>query len=144
MSIRIHSRLMFKYREDLVCQWFFPPSEVFDIILRSPGIHGIMSVEITNHGLQKKKIPRHSQYSIHESRLGFFLYSQITRSVSAESRITQNPFQTLFICTLICKERLYVDLSRQLSALQSPGDFLSIPSKEFPIVLHFQAINNVH
>ena len=35
MGIRIHSRLMFKYREDLVCQWFFPTSEVFDIILRS-------------------------------------------------------------------------------------------------------------
>ena len=35
MGIRIHSRLMFKYREDLVCQWFFPKSEVFDIILRS-------------------------------------------------------------------------------------------------------------
>ena len=26
---------------------------------------------------------------------GFFLYSRITRSISAESRITQNPFQTL-------------------------------------------------
>ena len=31
-----------------------------------------MSVEITNHGPQKKKVPRHGQYSIHESRLGFF------------------------------------------------------------------------
>ena len=36
------------------------------------GIHRIVSVEITNHGLQKKKIPCHSQYRIHESRLGFF------------------------------------------------------------------------
>ena len=36
------------------------------------GIHGIVSVEITNHGLQKKRIPRHSQYRIHESRLSFF------------------------------------------------------------------------
>ena len=35
MGIHILSRLMFKYREDLVCQWFFPSSEVFDIILRS-------------------------------------------------------------------------------------------------------------
>ena len=73
MGIHIHSRLMFKYREDLVCQWFFPTSEVFDIIL-DHGIHGIMSVEITNHGLQKKKIPRHSQYRIHESRLGFSVF----------------------------------------------------------------------
>ena len=31
-----------------------------------------MSEEITNHGLQKKKVPRHSQCRIHESRLGFF------------------------------------------------------------------------
>ena len=52
-------------------------------------------MEIRNHGLQKKKLPRHSQHSIHESRLGFFLYSRITCWVSAESRITQNPFQTL-------------------------------------------------
>ena len=32
MGIRIHSGLMFKYREDLVCQWFFPTSDVFDIV----------------------------------------------------------------------------------------------------------------
>ena len=35
MDIRIHSCLMVTYREDLVCQWSFPTSEVFDIILRS-------------------------------------------------------------------------------------------------------------
>ena len=29
-------------------------------------------MEITNHGLQIKKIPHHSRYKIHESRLNFF------------------------------------------------------------------------
>ena len=28
--------------------------------------------------------------------------------------------------------------------LESPRDFLSIPSEKFPIVLHFQPINNIH
>ena len=32
----------------------------------------MLSVEITNHGLQIKKIPRLSRYKIHESRLNFF------------------------------------------------------------------------
>ena len=69
MGIRIHSRLMIKYREDLVCRSFFPNSEVVEI--SDHGIHRIKLVEITNHGLQIKKIPRHSQYRIHESRLDF-------------------------------------------------------------------------
>ena len=45
MGIRIHSRLMIRYREDLACRSFFPTSEVFDIW--DHGIHGIKSVE--NH-----------------------------------------------------------------------------------------------
>ena len=71
MGICIHSRLMFKYREDLVCKGFSQQVR-FLTLFWDYGIHGIMSEEITNHGLQKKKIPRHSQYRIHESRLGFF------------------------------------------------------------------------
>ena len=42
-------------------------------------------MEITNHGLQKNKIPRHSQYSIHESRLGFFCIPE------SRTRFLQNP-----------------------------------------------------
>ena len=67
MGIHIHSRLVFKFRKDLVCPSFFPSSGSLRL-----GIHGILSVEITNHGLQIKKIPRHSRYRIHESRLDFF------------------------------------------------------------------------
>ena len=59
---------MFKYRKDLVCPSFFQTSAVFEITEFTE----FLSVEITNHGLQIKKIPLHSQYGIHESRLDFF------------------------------------------------------------------------
>ena len=97
MGIRIHSHLMFKYCEDLVCQWSFPTSEVFDIILRSriyvDGNHESRTTE--------KENPR--SQPIWNSRItaGFFLYSRITRSISVESRITENPFQTLLMNRVI-------------------------------------------
>ena len=50
MGIRIHSRLMFKYREDLVCRSM--RSLTFEI---TEFTYGIMSMEITNHRPQIRK-----------------------------------------------------------------------------------------
>ena len=69
MGIRIHSLLMFKYQEDLVCRSFFPTNEVFDI--RDHGIHGISvggnhesrttaDIEFTNHGWNLSVFPNHA------------------------------------------------------------------------------------
>ena len=57
--------------------------------------HGILSVEITNHGSQIKQIPRHSLCSIPESRLDLFCIPNHALFL-AKSRITQDPLQTLF------------------------------------------------
>ena len=72
----------------------FPNNEVFDIILRSRNSRNYVS---GNYELQTKEKENPASQPIENSRItaGFFRYSRITRSISAESRITQNPFQTL-------------------------------------------------
>ena len=90
MGIRIHSRLMFKYRKDLVCPFFSQPVRS----LRSRNSRNFVG---GNHESWTTDKENPASQPIQNSRItaGFFLYSQITRSISAESRITQYPFQTL-------------------------------------------------
>ena len=55
-------------------------------------------MEIMNHGLNRKR-KSHVTANIEFTNHGW-VFSVFTRSISAESRITQNPSQTLFIVQL--------------------------------------------
>ena len=81
----------------------FPNNEVFDIILRSRNSRNYVG---GNHESRTKEKENPASQPIENSRItaGFFRYSRITRSISAESRITQNPFQTLLLQSTCEKE----------------------------------------
>ena len=80
-------------------------------------VHDIISVEITIHGLQPERITRHSEYIIHESRLYSMSFPDSRSVFLVNSRITRNPFQTLWDLTYF----LMASYLRSNKSLQNQG-----------------------
>ena len=91
MGIRIHPRSMFKCTART---WFVHRFSQPVRSLRSRNSRNFFGGNHESWTTDKENPASHPKQN---SRItaGFFLYSRITRSISAESRITQNPFQTL-------------------------------------------------
>ena len=91
MGIRIHPRSMFKCTARI---WFVHRFSQPVRSLRSWNSRNFFGGNHESRTTDKENPASHRKRN---SRItaGFFLYSRITRSISSESRITQNPFQTL-------------------------------------------------